>query len=84
MIDLLLTHATVITMNPARTILEDGAVAVDGGRIVAVGPTAEVATHHQATKSIDCRHRVLMPGLVTRASAVNSPFRSSFELHRNE
>jgi cytosine/adenosine deaminase-related metal-dependent hydrolase len=64
MIDLVLTHATVITMDPARTILEDGAVAVDQGRIVAVGSTSEIVTRHQATKTIDCRHRVVMPGLV--------------------
>src|SRR3954468_2968296 len=64
MIDLLLTHATVVTMDPARTILEDGAVAIDQGRIVEVGPTAEVTSRHQAAKSLNCRHKVVMPGLV--------------------
>jgi cytosine/adenosine deaminase-related metal-dependent hydrolase len=64
MIDLLLTRASVITMDPARSVLDDGAVAVDQGRIVAVGPSDEVAARHPAKQTFDCRHRVVLPGLV--------------------
>lgn len=38
MIDLLLVNGVVVTMNPDRAIFEDGAVAIDGDRLVAVGP----------------------------------------------
>jgi cytosine/adenosine deaminase-related metal-dependent hydrolase len=61
--DLLLTHATVVTMDPERRILEDGAVAIDGGRIAAVGPTAELAGA-PAGRTIDCRGRAIIPGLI--------------------
>ena len=37
MSDLLLVHGTVVTMDPARRIVEDGAVAVSADRIVEVG-----------------------------------------------
>ena len=35
MIDLLLTGGTVVTVDADRRVLLDGAVAIDGGRIVA-------------------------------------------------
>src|SRR5713226_4925600 len=40
-IDLLVASGTVVTMDPQRRVLEDGAVAVRGDKIVAVGSRAE-------------------------------------------
>ncbi|HEY2897550.1 MAG TPA: imidazolonepropionase, partial [Gemmatimonadaceae bacterium] len=42
----------------------DGAVAVDGERIVAVGPRADVERAHESATVVDCGGRVLTPGLV--------------------
>jgi cytosine/adenosine deaminase-related metal-dependent hydrolase len=64
MIDLLLTGGTVVTMDPGRRLLEDGAVAVDGRRIVEVGPTDELRARHAARRTIDCRGRAVLPGLI--------------------
>jgi len=64
MADLLLVHGTVVTMDPARAILEDGAVAIEGNRIVAVGPAAEVQRRHPAQRTIDCRGKAVIPGLI--------------------
>jgi 5-methylthioadenosine/S-adenosylhomocysteine deaminase len=64
MTDLLLTHATVVTMDPARRIIDDGAVAIAGNRLVAVGPTDEVVRQHQAGRTIDCRGKAIIPGLI--------------------
>ena len=50
MIDLLLAHGVVVTMDPDRTILEDGAVAIEGQRIVAVGPTDAIAAAYSARR----------------------------------
>ena len=41
MIDLLLTEGTVVTMDQKRRIIEDGAVAVDQGKILFVGSSKE-------------------------------------------
>lgn len=47
-------------------IIEDGAVLVADGKIVAVGTTDEVGKHKLAKKAeeIDCSHNVVLPGFV--------------------
>jgi cytosine/adenosine deaminase-related metal-dependent hydrolase len=61
--DILIKHATVITMDERRRILDDGAVAIADGRIVAVEKTAAVAGD-RAGIEIDARNMIVMPGLV--------------------
>lgn len=64
MTDLLLLHGTVITVDGARRILEDGAVAIAGDKIVEVGASADLAARHPDKKAVDCRGKVVIPGLV--------------------
>ncbi|WP_116953181.1 amidohydrolase family protein [Jiangella endophytica] len=61
--DLLLTGGAVVTMDPAAGVIEDGAVAVGGGRVTAVGTAAELAGL-QPSRSVDCRGAVVLPGLI--------------------
>lgn len=61
---LLLTNAIVLTMDEAFTQYEPGAVAVQGDRIVAVGPEADLRARFPAAETLDCGGKVLMPGLV--------------------
>jgi 5-methylthioadenosine/S-adenosylhomocysteine deaminase len=62
--DLLLTHATVLAMDEAYTLIRDGAVAVSGETIAAVGPTDRLAADYAAKQTVDCGGQVLMPGLI--------------------
>jgi hypothetical protein len=62
--DVLIRGATVVTMNPRREVLRDGAVAISGERIVAVGPTAEVSNAVNARDVIDGARFVVTPGMV--------------------
>lgn len=64
MIDLLLVNGVVVTMDPDRAMLDDGAVAIDGQRIVAVGPSDEIAAAYQARRTINCRGKAIIPGLI--------------------
>jgi 5-methylthioadenosine/S-adenosylhomocysteine deaminase len=59
--DLLLTNALVLTMDEQFTVYRAGAVAISGDSIVAVGAGAHSS---QAAQTIDCRGRLVMPGLV--------------------
>jgi len=76
-VDLLILHAAqVLTIPPAEGgpqrghrlgglgLIEDGAVAVSGDKIVAVGPTRELAAQAQAEHTLDARGKVVMPGFV--------------------
>lgn len=62
--DVLLTNATILTMDEAFRIYEPGALAVEGDRILAVGPEGELRDRFTARHTIDCGDQVLMPGLV--------------------
>jgi 5-methylthioadenosine/S-adenosylhomocysteine deaminase len=63
----LLTHATIITMNPDRAILTDAAIFIQGDRIQAIGPTDDLLATYDSTPGLavlDCRDRVIIPGMV--------------------
>jgi 5-methylthioadenosine/S-adenosylhomocysteine deaminase len=62
--DLLLTNATVLTMDQRFTVYPSSRVAIAGDTIVAVGPGAEAYEPAEKTGTIDCQGRVIMPGLV--------------------
>ena len=42
LVDLLIQHGAVLTLDAARSILFDGAIAVDRGRILAVGSAEQL------------------------------------------
>ena len=74
--DLLVVHAELATLrgpSPRRGpdqgdlgLISDGAVAIAGGKIAAVGPTAEILRDYKAKKSdtIDARGKLVTPGLI--------------------
>lgn len=63
-VDLILRGGTVVTMNGKFDVFEDGAVAIRGDSIVAVGPTDQIVKTYQANEEVDCPDTVIMPGLV--------------------
>ncbi|MFO7706802.1 MAG: amidohydrolase, partial [Desulfobacterales bacterium] len=73
--DLLVTHGLLLTVDAENRVIPDGAVAVRGGRIAAVGPSAELGSR-PAAEVIDARGGIVMPGLVnTHTHAAMSLFR---------
>src|SRR5580698_9821000 len=63
-VDLLVTHGTVVTMDEQRRLIQDGAVAVRGDSIVAVGPSTDIAAQYDAAKVVDAHGAIVMPGLI--------------------
>jgi 5-methylthioadenosine/S-adenosylhomocysteine deaminase len=59
--DVLLTNARVLTMDEQFTAHDAGGVAITGDAIAAVGPDAST---WDASETVDCRGRIVMPGLV--------------------
>jgi 5-methylthioadenosine/S-adenosylhomocysteine deaminase len=63
-VDTLIRHAWIVTMDAGRRIFRDGAIAILGDRIHAVGPSAEVEAAVTAREVIDGSRFVLTPGFV--------------------
>ena len=64
MTDMLLVHATIVTVDPERRIIEDGAIAISGDRIVDIGPSGDLQARHPDKKLMDCRGKLIIPGLI--------------------
>ena len=63
-IDLIVLGQTVVTMDADDTIIEDGAIAINDGVIIAIGKREEIANKYSARKTIVGDDRVVLPGLV--------------------
>ncbi|MCH7665003.1 MAG: amidohydrolase [Acidobacteria bacterium] len=61
---LLVTGGTVVTMDDEGTVIPDGAVAIEDGRITAVGPRAELQPAHAEAYQVSADGGVIMPGLI--------------------
>jgi cytosine/adenosine deaminase-related metal-dependent hydrolase len=61
---MLFTNATIVTMNPQRDILQDGAIAIQGNRIVALDKTPVVRERYPQEESIDVGGKLIIPGLI--------------------
>jgi len=64
--DLLVTGATIVTMDADRRVIEGGVLAVRGDSIVAIGEQVATAFPKGLTaeKTIDARGKIVMPGLI--------------------
>lgn len=64
--DLLVVNGLVLAMDREGTLFEDGAVAVRGSDVEAVGPTAELRARYEssATEVIDAGGGAVLPGLI--------------------
>jgi 5-methylthioadenosine/S-adenosylhomocysteine deaminase len=61
---LILTNATIVTMDEAYRVLLDGALAISDDTIVAVGGREEVLSSYPGVEVFDCGGRTMIPGLI--------------------
>jgi 5-methylthioadenosine/S-adenosylhomocysteine deaminase len=77
--DWIWTGRYVVTMDPQRRVIENGAIAIGGERgerILAVGPKSEIEQRYQARQRLDRPDAILAPGLIdTHTHAAMSLFR---------
>src|SRR5947209_3962569 len=62
--DLLVVNARLVTMDEKFSLYDPGALAVKNGKILAVGPSADLAKRYAAKTRYDARGRIVLPGLV--------------------
>jgi len=63
-IDLIIEGDYVVTMDESGMVVENGAVAIDGGLIIAIGPAAEINAGYSAEGHLAGSNRIVMPGLI--------------------
>ena len=61
---MLVKNATVVTVDKTRRIIENGAVAIEDNRIVAVGKSSELEEAFSGNEQIDANGGIVMPGLI--------------------
>lgn len=65
MSELIVTGGVVITLDEQRRVIEGGAVAMRGGRILAVGTADEIAAQFPTLERVlDARGKAILPGLI--------------------
>jgi len=74
----LMVNGTIITMDRERRMLENGAVLIDGDRIIEIGNSNDlVLKHHDVDKIIDCSNKLVLPGFIdAHAHAGHSLFKA--------
>lgn len=75
-VDAIWSAKYVVTMDGQRRVIENGAIAVSGDHIVAVGTRAAIDKEYQAKQRVDRPDAILAPGLIdTHTHAAMSLFR---------
>ena len=62
--DLLIVNACVVTMDGEYRVFEDGAIAIAGDEILDVGPSEVISSGYDATRVINGRGKLVMPGFI--------------------
>ncbi|MCH7538630.1 MAG: amidohydrolase [Proteobacteria bacterium] len=63
-IDLIVMGDYVISMDESMSVVENGAVAIDDGLILAVGPAEKITNEYSAAETLAGDNRIVMPGLI--------------------
>ncbi len=63
-VDLIISGGTIVTMDAAKRVIENGAVAVKNDKIVGVGTSAEINRKFSSRQTIAVNGKVVIPGLI--------------------
>src|SRR5208282_2869542 len=62
--DAIIAARWILPVEPARAVLADHAVVIDGGRVTALLPVAEAAARYRTQRQVTLDDHVLIPGLI--------------------
>ena len=81
---LIIGNGSVITRDPELPYLADGAVAVQGEEILAVGPCADLKAAYPDAEFLDARGGVIMPGLINAHTHIYSGLARGLAIEGND
>src|SRR5512140_3680486 len=78
--EILIEHATIVTMNADRQILNDASLAISGARIAALGELEELRAAFPQARRIDASGKVVLPGLINCHTHISMSLQKSLTL----
>ncbi len=63
-VDLLVLGGKIVTMDGSRRVIDEGGIAVTGGRIMAIGPRAEIEKAYTSRQRVNAAGKLIVPGLI--------------------
>ena len=63
-VDLLVEGGTIVTMDSSHRILESGAIAVRGERILDIGSSIDIRKKYESKRIIPAKGHIILPGLI--------------------
>src|SRR5438105_3830957 len=63
-VELSVSGGTAVTMDGARQVIENGAIAIKGGRIEAIGRVSDLDQRYAAREVVNATGKVVVPGLI--------------------
>ena len=63
-VDLLVLGGKIVTMDGARRVIDEGGIAVSGGRIMAIGPRTEIEKAYTSRQRVNAAGKLIVPGLI--------------------
>ncbi|MGD9630199.1 MAG: amidohydrolase family protein [Pyrinomonadaceae bacterium] len=63
-VDILITGGTIVTMDGRQSVIENGAVAIRGEKILSVGSKKTLTHLYRGKRTIDATGKVVIPGLI--------------------
>jgi 5-methylthioadenosine/S-adenosylhomocysteine deaminase len=63
-VDLLVSGGTIVTMDGDRRVIEEGAMAIKGDTIVAIGQNKDIVANYGAAQKVDATGKLILPGLI--------------------
>jgi putative selenium metabolism protein SsnA len=71
---LIVGNGRLVTRNQLTPYLENGAVAIENGKIVDFGSTQDIKVKYEGAEFIDAKDKVIMPGLINTHMHIYSAF----------
>jgi 5-methylthioadenosine/S-adenosylhomocysteine deaminase len=63
-VELLVLNGTLVTMDKDHRVIADAAIAIDHGRVVAVGSRRDIVRLYTAPETLNAAGKVIIPGLI--------------------
>lgn len=79
---MIIGNGRLVTQDDANPYIENGAVAVEGEVIVAVGATSALRANYPDAAFVDAKERVIMPGLINTHTHIYSSFARGMSLEQ--